>query len=328
MQKEIKLLNLEDLIGSKGDSNDLIMMFNEVMLPIKYRHYPFNEVYGCIKKNQDGIIYNYSSMAAFKLSGIECIKKSNGDYMLFQSDKSYTIDSIEDQEHKAALNFNTLNKLPERTGLCCNLYLRSKDPVVIDKPAIFSVGGYSFKPTPGLKQNYQFDFAEMSANCKKDKDNHLIFEVTQRYYDHDIYEESNNNIYINLDLLSVAEFDEIFYECYENENETNFIPLEIIEVSFSEFIGEKFQTITIDMPLKNYCQNQKKRFLKQLDLAIAQYGQDHIDIITDNAHSKFYGIYHSKNNSFGVTDDYVLDLFSKKEIIEICNNKAIGYQLD
>lgn len=53
-------------------------------------------------------------------------------------------------------------------------------------------------------------------------------------------------------------------------------------------------------------EKMQKTFDAQLREAITQYGDDHIDIAVYEGEDKVYGFYHSRHNSFGVTDDYSL----------------------
>lgn len=57
-----------------------------------------------------------------------------------------------------------------------------------------------------------------------------------------------------------------------------------------------------------------KSFDAQLRTAIKKYGDDHIDIaVTGN---EVYGFYHSRNNSFGVTDTYSLEQLGGMESLK------------
>lgn len=49
-------------------------------------------------------------------------------------------------------------------------------------------------------------------------------------------------------------------------------------------------------------------FKEELKQAISKYGKDHIDIIFHFSELEMFGSYHSKNNSFPVTENYSIDV--------------------
>lgn len=60
----------------------------------------------------------------------------------------------------------------------------------------------------------------------------------------------------------------------------------------------------------------KNTFDAQLRKAISEHGDDHIDIAVYAQEDKVYGFYHSRHNSFGVTDDYSLEALGGIEQIK------------
>ena len=61
---------------------------------------------------------------------------------------------------------------------------------------------------------------------------------------------------------------------------------------------------------------------KELEVAINEYGEDHIDIVLDSETGFMYGSYHSLNDSFAVTNNYQLVRFSG---IELADELNIGW---
>lgn len=116
------------------------------------------------------------------------------------------------------------------------IILRSKVGGFIEKPSIFSVGGYTFVVDDKL---VPFDWNESSTNVKITDDGHMVFNAYLRYFANDEYQSD----YSDLGIVPTAEFlvgaqeiSEIFYECYEDEKETTKIELEVVSFSIDEFM--------------------------------------------------------------------------------------------
>jgi hypothetical protein len=60
--------------------------------------------------------------------------------------------------------------------------------------------------------------------------------------------------------------------------------------------------------------NEKEKFDIQLKKAIGKHGDEHIDIIVEE--NKVYGVYHSTNNSFSVTDTFDLEVLGGLEALK------------
>jgi len=62
--------------------------------------------------------------------------------------------------------------------------------------------------------------------------------------------------------------------------------------------------------------------LIEINIAIGKYGNDHIDVVIED--NKIYGMYHSENDSFGVTKDYIINVAAYEELEKYCNLRDIG----
>lgn len=121
------------------------------------------------------------------------------------------------------------------------LELKSKEP--IQKPAIFSIGGFSAKTKTGEILN--FDWEEMQASFEI-KNELGVFDVELKEFDEDFFKESNPATKITLrqimtpEFLTKCEINEILYECFETDIDNELIPLEVtkFELTGSEGSAE------------------------------------------------------------------------------------------
>lgn len=65
------------------------------------------------------------------------------------------------------------------------------------------------------------------------------------------------------------------------------------------------------------------RFKKEITAAVEKYGEDHVDVILDDR-TCVYGIYHSRNNSFPVTEEYPKRLAKAEDIKAYANLIGVG----
>lgn len=120
---------------------------------------------------------------------------------------------------------------------------------------------------------------------------------------------------------------------------TMFVSAENLEEAEAKALGERplpmdwdylDDSIGLDKEHCEYGENFDKDSLlseleEELIKAINSYGQDHVDLIRSNNGGVCYGIYHSRNNSFGVTKDYPIESLSSKEAITLSNKLGIGF---
>lgn len=62
-------------------------------------------------------------------------------------------------------------------------------------------------------------------------------------------------------------------------------------------------------------------FINELNDAIAEYGEESVDIIVNREQNYMCGYYHSQNDSFPVTENYTL----QPDYVSIANNLNIGH---
>lgn len=62
---------------------------------------------------------------------------------------------------------------------------------------------------------------------------------------------------------------------------------------------------------------------KEITSAVGKYGEDHIDVVLDDG-SVVYGIYHSRNNSFPVTEKYPKRFVETESVRAYANRIGIG----
>lgn len=89
-------------------------------------------------------------------------------------------------------------------------------------------------------------------------------------------------------------------------------------------------SVELDKEHSDYGENFEKDSLlseleRELIKAVNSYGQDHVDLIMSNNEGVYYGVYHSGNNSFGVTKDYPIECLSSKVAIALSNKLGIGF---
>jgi hypothetical protein len=110
-----------------------------------------------------------------------------------------------------------------------NIHYRSKEPCD-KKPQIFSTGGYRVN-TGG--REYHFDFEDMEATIEF-ADGYLNIHSSQWSLEKSLFDD-----YTHEELIAVLmhakkeDFTEIFNECYGNLDETEDIPLDVVDISFS-----------------------------------------------------------------------------------------------
>lgn len=117
--------------------------------------------------------------------------------------------------------------------------LRSLEPVK-EKPAIYSIGGFTAISEDG--REYHFDWCESYTSCEHDEGGRLIFESDLRNFDDEYFKDSSE---VNIDeltpeFITSSKLKEVYYECFEDENEENFVHLEIVGFGVQEWDGEKY----------------------------------------------------------------------------------------
>ena len=101
-----------------------------------------------------------------------------------------------------------------------------------DKPEIFTTGGYTINQNGN---DIHFDFEDMAADACI-KDNYLYIYSEKRNIDETVSKGINPEELGNI-LLSVKkeDFTEIYYECYADREEQNFIKLIPENIAFYAF---------------------------------------------------------------------------------------------
>lgn len=133
-----------------------------------------------------------------------------------------------------------------------NGYLKyvSKEPVH-QKPAIFTSGGYSVETKD--KKTVVFDWLDMYANTEILEDGRIKIEVERQNFDSEFTATSNDML---IDTLTPNQstsmtLEEVFYECFKDENEQEPMDLDLIEFSVEDESGNTFTFQDIDQYNKN-----------------------------------------------------------------------------
>lgn len=102
---------------------------------------------------------------------------------------------------------------------------------VKNEPKIFSTGGY--RVLDEKNQEILFDFNLSESGCEILEDGRLKIDVSLREFDADFFEESNKSIEeldkITPELLASFKLLEVYYECFADDNEEEFIELEVVD---------------------------------------------------------------------------------------------------
>jgi hypothetical protein len=120
--------------------------------------------------------------------------------------------------------------------------------VMLEKPAIFSIGGFSGKTEDD--RDIMFDWAESAASFEINEDGKGVFEVWLKEFDEEFFKGSNESVSIEEvtpAFLAKCKLTEIFYECFINDVDDPLIPLIVEEFALSgsdgnaEFTKEQLQ---------------------------------------------------------------------------------------
>lgn len=106
------------------------------------------------------------------------------------------------------------------------------------KPEIFTTGGYSGVNKDGVE--IMFDWEEFSAGATVLEDGRIEIEAHLRGFDTEFFKDSNETIKsITAEELAKLNLTEVFYECYEDQNEENFIYLDVVEFVLYHWDSDK-----------------------------------------------------------------------------------------
>jgi len=124
---------------------------------------------------------------------------------------------------------------------------RSENPCNI-KPEIFTTGGYTVKK--GDKE-ITFDFEDMTANIRFEN-GYLYIDSMQKHLD-ETTSDGINPEELDKILRSVKkeDFTEVFYECYADQEEKNFIKLLPESIVFYDY-SEGSETEPIEVSGKDF----------------------------------------------------------------------------
>lgn len=109
--------------------------------------------------------------------------------------------------------------------------LKSKNNGYTKKPAILNIGGFEFVVN---NKSIRFDWFRVYTDVSIEPDGTLIIKAEVLEFDTETYAEdySRMGIEVTAQLLASADkIEEIFYECYADYQEMEFIPL--VVTSFS-----------------------------------------------------------------------------------------------
>lgn len=112
-----------------------------------------------------------------------------------------------------------------------SITLKSKNNGYTKKPVIFSVGGFEFVVN---NKSIRFDWYRAYSDVSIEPDGTLIVKVELREFDTDTYAKdySRMGIEVTAQLLASADkIEEIFYDCYADYQEMEFIPLKVTSFS-------------------------------------------------------------------------------------------------
>ena len=113
---------------------------------------------------------------------------------------------------------------------------KSKEPCGA-KPAIFTTGGYRLNV--GARELH-FDFTDMEASTEI-IDGYLHITAVQKNFDDsliDTYLFTPSGVDIALRLAKKEDFTEIYYECFADKDEEQFIDLEPLSIVFYNFSAD------------------------------------------------------------------------------------------
>jgi hypothetical protein len=124
------------------------------------------------------------------------------------------------------------------------------------KPKIFTTGGYSVRLPNGTM--YSFDFEDMEASFRFEKDGHMYIDCLQKHQDYSVYEddESDDILTIVANECKKEDFTDVFYESFIDDVDGDVIELVPICMTFYDFsttgsgmpmvlAGDKFSNLII-----------------------------------------------------------------------------------
>lgn len=121
----------------------------------------------------------------------------------------------------------------------------SKEPVH-QKPAIFTSGGYSVEAKD--KKTVTFDWLTTYANVEILDDGRIEIEVEHRNFDSEYATTSSD---MSIDTLTPSQLtsmalEEVFYECFKDEDEQESIKLNLVAFTIDDEFGNTFTFQNID----------------------------------------------------------------------------------
>lgn len=124
---------------------------------------------------------------------------------------------------------------------------RSREKIT-KKPEIFTTGGYSALHETG--EEIFFDWNDMRAVCEETSDGYIEIEATLTSFDPDVFGDGESLDYISAEDLTNSDLTEVYFECYKEVDEIDFIFLDVIEFEVYDRSTEKtfnFSEYTLDV---------------------------------------------------------------------------------
>lgn len=127
------------------------------------------------------------------------------------------------------------------------------------KPAIFSTGGYSGKTKDG--KEIIFDWLDSYGRATVREDGHVEIEVDLCNFDEEFTVDSSDKNSgadkLTPESLTAITLTEVFYECFADEEEEDFIYLDVVEFAVYD------PDIDIECEFKNLKEYNKKYSIKE-----------------------------------------------------------------
>lgn len=142
------------------------------------------------------------------------------------------------------------------------LEFRSIEVVTVEKPKIYTVGGFSAISADG--RPYIFDWEESSSGARIE-DGKLFMDSELKCFDEEYFKDSNAEVSldeITPEFIATSKLTEAFYECYSDEYEEDFIPLELVSFNLCTENSEKAFS---EEQLNAFNESVREEYLKNLN---------------------------------------------------------------